>query len=349
MDPMTPLRLSGAAALLLLLTACAASPDAAEKPADPVASVRTAVATAGSAARTIALYGVAEAGPGAERALATEVEARLAQIVAPSGTAVHAGQVIAVLTPTPTTRLDAVKADSDAATTALALARARRLRADGLMSDADVETARAAAAAAAATKSAVSARAASLTIRAPAAGTVQALTARPGDIIAAGVAVATIATKGEVRARFGIDPSLAAQVRPGQPLQIAVPAGGAPIAGVVAGVDPQVDATTRLASVFARLGASDRVGPGEALSTTLAVGAGTTAGVVVPYAALLDDGGRSYVFVVKGDVARSRDVVPGNSTGDAIVIVRGVAAGDRVVVAGGTALTDGMKVRDAGR
>ncbi len=111
-----------------------------------------------------------------------------------------------------------------------------------------------------------------------------------------------------------------------------MPGGGAPIAGVVAGVDPQVDATTRLASVFARLGAGSRVGPGEALSTTLAVGAGTTAGVVVPYAALLDDGGRSYVFVVKGDVAKSRDVVPGNSTGDSIVIARGVAAGERVVV-----------------
>ena len=180
-------------------------------------------------------------------------------------------------------------------------------------------------------------------------GTVQALTARPGDIIAAGVAVATIATRGEARARFGIDPSLAAQVRPGQPLQITRLGGGAPVAGVVVGVDPQADATTRLASVFARFSAGSRVGPGEALAAVLPVGGGPTASVVVPYAALLDDGGRSYVFVVKDGVARSRNVVPGSSAGDRIAIASGVAPGERVVVAGGTALDDGMKVRDAGK
>ncbi len=347
MTRLTPL--AGETALLLLLAACSSAPDAVEKPADPVATVRTAVATAGSAAQTVTLYGVAEAGAGSERALAIEVEARLAQIAAPSGTAVHAGQVIAVLTPTPTTRLDAAKAASDASAATLALARAKRLRADGLMSDADVETARTAAAAAAATTSATAARAASLTIRAPADGTVQALTARPGDIIAAGVAVATIATRGEARARFGIDPSLAAQVRPGQSLQITRLGGGAPVAGVVVGVDPQADATTRLASVFARFSAGSRVGPGEALGAVLPVGGGPTASVVVPYAALLDDGGRSYVFVVKDGVARSRNVVPGSSAGDSIAIASGVAPGERVVVAGGTALDDGMKVRDAGK
>nr|WP_295661960.1 efflux RND transporter periplasmic adaptor subunit [Polymorphobacter sp.] len=336
-------------ALLALLAACSSAPDAAEKPADPVATVRTAVATSGSAARTVALYGVAEAGAGAERALAIEVEARLARIAAPSGTAVHAGQVIAVLTPTPTSRLEAAKAASDASVANLALARAQRLRADGLMSNAEVETARAAATAASATRSAVGARAASLTIRAPADGTVQALTARPGDIVAAGVAVATIATKGEARARFGIDPVLAAQVRAGQPLQITRPSGGAPIAAIVAGVDPQVDPTTRLASVFARFAPGSRVSPGEALGAMLPVGGGVTSGVVLPYAALLDDGGRSYVFVVKNGVAQSRNVVPGNSAGDSISIASGIAPGERVVVAGGTAIDDGMKVRDAGK
>lgn len=332
----------------VLLAACSAPP-AEDKAADPVAVVRTAIATTGAAARMVALYGAAEAGPGSERALAIEVEARLTQILAPTGTAVHAGQVVAILAPTPTTRLDATKAATEANAANLALARAKRLRADGLMSDADVETARTAASAAAATQSAAAQRAASLTLRAPAAGTVQALTARPGDIVAAGVAVATLATQGQTRARFGIDPALAIQIHAGQPLRVTRPGSNAAIPAVVAGVDPQVDATTRLASVFARLTGGSRVGPGEALRADVAVGGGAVNGVVVPYAALLDDGGRSYVFVVKGGVATSRDVVPGNSSGDSVAITSGLAAGEHVVVTGGTALSDGMKVREAAK
>ena len=335
-------------AALLLLAACSkADAPAEDKAPDPVASVRTAAASTGAATGTVTVYGAAEAGPGNERALPVQAEARLARIVAPTGTAVRAGQVIAVLEPTPTTQLDAAKATSEAAAAAKALARAQRLRADGLMSDADVETARTAAAAANATRASAAQRGATLTLRAPAAGTVQALTAKPGDIIAAGTAVATIATPGELRARFGIDPAVAPRVHAGQPIRIAA-ANGAAIAATVAGVDPQVDATTRLASVFAALPAASRVGAGESLHADLPLGAGV-AGVTIPYAALLDDGGRTYVFVVTGGVAHSRDVSPGSSAGDSVAILRGVAPGDRVVVQGGTALTDGMKVREAAR
>jgi len=330
---------------LLLLAGCAKSPAADEKAPDPIASVTTARATRGTAARTVTIYGVSEAGAGSERALATEVEARLIRIAAPNGSAVRAGQVIAVLEPTPTSRLDAAKAATDAAAATLALARAQRLRADGLTSDADVETARTAAAAAKATAAAVAARGATLTVRAPVAGTVQALTARPGDVVPPGTAVATLAAGGPVRARFGIDPALAAATRPGQPLKIARPAGGAPIDGVVVGVDPQVDPTTRLASVFATLPAGGLIGPGETLRADLPTGA-ATAGVTVPYAALLDDGGRSFVFVIADGTAHQRNVTPGSSAGDSVVITRGIAPGERVVVIGGSALIDGMKVRE---
>ncbi len=333
-------------ALVLMLAACS-TPPAAETAPDPVATVHTAVAVTGTTARAMTLYGSADAGPGAERALAVEVEARLARIVAPTGTAVPAGAVVAVLEPTPTTRLDAARATADAAAAERALGRAQRLRADGLMSDADVETARTTAAVAAATVTASGARAATLTLRAPVAGTVQALTAQPGDVIAAGTAVATLGSGGAVRGRFGIDPSVAVQVRVGTPLPITLP-GGSAVTGVVAGVDPAVDPTTRQASIFARLPAATRIGVGETLRATLPLGSAAT-GVVVPYAALLDDGGRSYVFIVTGGVAHARTVTPGSSSGDRIAIKQGVTAGERVVVTGGTALQDGMKVRDAGR
>lgn len=330
---------------LLLLAACGGSDGAARNAPDPVATVRTAPAIESTTSDTVTLYGVAEAGPGNERAMAVQTEATLARILAPTGTAVRTGQIVAILRPSAASRLDAAKAASDAVAAVAALARARRLRADGLMSDADVETARAAAVTASATRASTAQREATLTLRAPASGTVQALTAKPGDVIAAGTMVATIAMGSELRARLGIDPARAAEVRAGQLLRLGAAGASPALVTRVAGVDPQVDTTTRLASVFARIPAASGLGVGQALRATLTLGAAAN-GLTIPYAALLDDGGRSYVFVVAQGVARARDVIPGNSAGDRIQIVKGLAPGDRVVTEGGTALEDGMKVKE---
>ena len=324
----------------ILLVACSAAEE--EKVADPVATVRAAPATLGSTSETLTVYGTAEAGPGGERSLSVQAEAVLVGIVSPTGTAVRAGQVVATLRASATTRTDSAKAASDAAAADAALARAQRLRSDGLMSDADVETARAAAVAASAARSGVAQKLGTLTLRAPVAGTVQALTAKPGDVIAAGTIVATIASSGELRARFGVDPAIAQRVHTGQHIQLAA-IGAAPVSAVVAGVDPQVDQTTRLAAIFARVPRAGNIGAGQALRGTIEVGA-SASGITIPYSALLDDGGRSYVFIIGGGVAHARDVVPGSTTGDRIEIQSGLKPGEQVVTEGGTALEDGMKV-----
>ncbi|HYZ47347.1 MAG TPA: efflux RND transporter periplasmic adaptor subunit, partial [Sphingomonas sp.] len=134
-----------ALAPLALLAACSGGAAEEGEPPAPTATVRTATATLGATSDTVSAYGLAEAGPGGQHALTVQTEARLAEIIAPTGTAVRAGQVVAVLRPTPASQLDVAKANSDAAAANAALARAQRLRADGLVSDADVETARAAA------------------------------------------------------------------------------------------------------------------------------------------------------------------------------------------------------------
>ena len=330
---------------LALLAACGGASPEAEAAADATATVKTASAVLGATPDTVGVFGVAEAGPGAERAMSVQAEAVMERIVAPTGTAVRAGAVVAILRPSPTSRLDASKAASDLAAADAAYARAKRLRADGLVSDADVETARAAAASAGATRAATAQRNGTLVLHAPTAGTVQTLTAKPGDVIAAGTTVATIGATGEMRARFGVDPSVAVRVHPGQPIQLSTINGGSTIESTVSGVDPQVDATTRLASVFARVPAGQGIGPGAALRGSIRVG-GTANGITIPYAALLDDGGHSYVFVVQGGVAKKRDVSPGSSTGDTIAILKGLAPGEKVVTEGGTALDDGMKVSE---
>ncbi|MES2045759.1 MAG: efflux RND transporter periplasmic adaptor subunit [Pseudomonadota bacterium] len=331
---------------LLLLAGCGGAATEEDKAPEAVAQVRTAAATLGSASDGLTVYGATEAGPGAARAIVVPAEAIVATINAPTGTAVGAGQVIVTLRPSPATRTEIAKASSDAATAAAAYRRALRMRADGLVSDADVETARGALATASATRNNLGIRGGYAVLRAPGAGTVQGLAAKPGDQLAAGTTIATIGASGDVRARFGVDPVVAQRVRPGQPIRIAVIDGSHAMTVSVVGVDPQIDPATRLASVYARVPGSG-LGAGEPLRGSLSVGA-TSTGVSIPYAALLDDGGRSYVFVVRNGVARSVDVSPGNSSGDRIQILKGLNPGDRVVTEGGTALEDGMKVREAG-
>ncbi|MEO5866050.1 MAG: efflux RND transporter periplasmic adaptor subunit [Sphingomonas sp.] len=330
---------------LLLLSACGGgAADNGQTPV-PTAQVRTAAAQLNSSINDTTVYGVTEAGPGSVRALAVPADAIIETIAAPTGTAVGAGQVVMTLRPSPMTRAAIAKAASDTAVAAAGYQRALRMRADGLMSNADVETARGALATASATRDNLGIKGGLAVLRAPGAGTVQGLSAKPGDQIAAGTTVATIGAPSGTRVRFGVDPTLAQRVHSGAPIRIEMMDGSHAATVRVVGVDPQIDPSTRLALVYARVPAGSDISPGEPLRGSLSVG-GVSTGVSIPYAAVLDDGGRSYVFVIRNGVAKARDVSPGNSSGDNIQILKGLNVGDRVVVEGGTALEDGMKVSE---
>jgi len=330
--------------LAILLAGCG-SQDEGDNAAAPVALVSLAPAREGAITETVTVYGAVEPGAMGKHVLAAPVEATLVAIDAPVGTQVRAGQVVVRLAPSPTARLDFAKAATDAAAAQAAYARAQRLRADGLVSDADVETARAAAQSAGATRASLGARNGALVLRAPVAGFVDSVASSPGDLVPAGTAVASISGSGNLRARFGIDPALAARIGKGAVLRVTGP-NGVPFSASVQSVDPVVDPATRLAAVFANVPAAAGIGANSALSAQLTLGGNTGgAALTVPYAALLEDAGQPYVYVVAHGTAQRRDVEIGPVSGDRVAILKGVKPGEQVVTAGGTALEDGMKVR----
>ena len=335
--------------LVLLLGACSGAAHEEEDAVAtaPVALVSLGRAEPGALAEQVTLYGAAEAGPGGRLTVSAPAEATVVAIVAPVGTRVAAGAVVARLAASPTTRVDLVKAGSDAQAANAALARAERLKADGLGSNAEVETARAAATSANATRAAMTARTGGLILRAPAAGIVETVTAAPGDLVQPGAAVATISHASDLRARFGVDPAVARSLRPGTVLHVTASGAAAAFDVPVETINPAADAQTRLASVFARLPASMAIGAGQTLSATADGTARGSGGAqrTISYAALLDDGGQAYVYVVVGGVAHRRDITVGAARGDRVAVSGAVRAGEAVVVAGGTALEDGMKVR----
>jgi len=66
--------------------------------------------------------------------------------------------------------------------------------------------------------------------------------------------------------------------------------------------------------------------------------------VVVPKAAIREDGGRSVVFVVRNDVVERRAVKTGSAAVDTIEVLAGLVDGEQVVVSGSGELNDGRKV-----
>jgi RND family efflux transporter MFP subunit len=328
----------------LALAACSGGNSADENTTEPVALVKLAKAEPAQVQATTRLYGTAEAGAAGSAILSAPEEAIVATIASPAGSAVSRGQLVVQWAPRPTARLDVAKAASDARAAQQAYARAQRLRADGLMSNADVETARAAAQSADATRASLAARTGALDLRAPFAGHVQTISTSLGSLVPGGTAVATIMGAGDLRARFGVDPTLVRQIRPGAPLRVAPSAGGSGFTTQILSVDPTVDPQTRLASLFVRIPAAASIGAGEPLTAELLLPSGGNA-PAIPYGALLDDAGQAYVFVVSSGKAHRRDVATGASDGQRVEISRGLKPGDAVVVEGGTALEDGMKVR----
>ena len=329
--------------LVLLVAACSPSTSK-EAEANPAALVVVTRAELGSIPRTITVFGAADAGASAASDLVAPVEATLVSVAAPVGSRVAAGQVVARLNPSPGVRLDISKAAAEARSTSDAYARARRLRADGLNSDAEVEAARAAAASASATLSSLTRRAREMTLVAPASGTVTSLGASPGAMVQPGSVVATVTAGAGLRGRFGVDPATARAIGPGAYVRVAPASGGPPFSVRITSVDPVVDPQTRLASLYVTLPPQARIGAGEPLRGEIVAGGGGE-GVVVPYSALLDDGGQPFVYVVQKGVARRRNVAVGASDAKRASITSGVAAGEIIVTQGGTALEDGIKVR----
>jgi RND family efflux transporter MFP subunit len=332
------------AAAMLALAGCSGSSGETEQGADPVALVSLAKAGTGDISQTVTLYGEIERGGDSQVVLSAPVEATVVGIEAPAGSAVAAGQIIARLRPSPASLAQYRAASADAVAAGQALARAQRLRADGLGSDAEVEAARSRSAAASALLASLGERNAALILRAPHAGFVDSTGASTGDLVQPGVVVATISRAGGAKARFGIDPARLRGLSAGMPLEIHPGDGSSPFTVPIASISPVAHAQTRLASILVDIPASQGLAAGQPLSARV-VTQSTQAAVTIPYAALLDDGGQPFVFVVNGGIARRRDVRIGANDGKTVAVLDGVREGDMILTAGGTAVEDGMKVR----
>ena len=125
------------------------------------------------------------------------------------------------------------------------------------------------------------------------------------------------------------------QVRPGQEVKLTVPAfPGATFSGRVILINSVVDPDTRTVKVRTEVANPDgRLKPDMFANVQIVTALNRTA-ISIPQSAVLNDEGKTVVFIAEGNGYKKRQVQAGIQSNDRVEIVDGLTAGDKVVVKG---------------
>lgn len=352
---------------LFLSLAAAVTLSACSKPAEAPAVER--------AVRTLV---VAESGGALSREFAAEVRARtesrlgfrvggkVTRRLVELGQHVQAGQALAQLDPQDlklneeAARAGLASAEAQATQASADLRRFKELRAQGFISEAELErhaTAERAAQASlrqARAQTGVQAnQAAYAVLAATAAGVITAVDVEPGQVVAAGQPVLTLAHDGARDVVFSVPEDLGHVVRPltGKPGGVQVRRWGlsdwvgAPVREVAAATDPVTRTYLAKADVSGSAFAAFELG--QTATVQMRVPARVSPGVLLPLAAVVEREGKSIVWVLdaRSMTVQPQPVVTADVRGNAVAIARGLQPGQEVVTAGTHVLQPGQKVR----
>lgn len=185
-------------------------------------------------------------------------------------------------------------------------------------------------------------------VRPPIRGVINAKLVSKGEFVKPETVVARILNVSTLHLKFTVPELEAARLSPGQEVRFSIrSAPGAELKAKLFHLSQKADPVTRSVECKAEI-----VDPSGALRAgTFAQARMTTRrlpGLVVPERAVLPTERGFVVFVLEGNVARSRTVELGLRVDGVVEIVKGLAAGDRIVVDGALTLRDGLEVEVAG-
>ena len=198
-------------------------------------------------------------------------------------------------------------------------------------------------------------------VRAPFAGVAISKDAQPGEMVSPNSAgggftrtgICTIVDMKSLEIDVDVNESYINRVKPGQGVTARLDAYPeweipAQVITTVPAADRQ-KATVQVRIAFKAL--DPRILPDMAIKVTFlrdpdeaAGSAASTPTRLVPKAALKDEGGQSFAFVVRGDRVERRAIKAGGADGDRVEVVAGLQSGDRVVVSPPAQLKDGAQV-----
>jgi membrane fusion protein (multidrug efflux system) len=253
------------------------------------------------------------------------------------------------------------------------LERAIELNKRGVGTNADLDAARAAASASKAQVDKLEAQLRQKTLRAPFGGTIGIPRIDVGQYMTPGTIVATLQDLDTLRADFSIPEQRLSELSIGQPVRFGVTSDSLPYQGKITGIDPKVDASSRLVAVRAEIDNPEgKLTPGQFVQVQVALPA--EEGVItLPQTAVVTSLYGDYVYVVApapaaegappaadGAATAGETPAPAPAQPSLVVnqvfvqvgrraqgraeIVKGVEAGQQVVTAGQNRLFNGMPV-----
>ncbi len=330
---------------LTIAAAAIATCFAAYADAQPSVLVRTQMPKWGAVANKIVTHGSAAPVATATETLSVQQSGQVSAIFVRPGALVHAGDSLIQFNSSPT-----VMSNYQQALAAVELARTQQehmaqLATHDLATRDQVAQAEAAVKTAEAALQAIrrdGADQATITVKAPFDALVASIAVAPGDRVAPGVTLATIARSNGLIVTVGVEPRDRQQIKIGQSADLESLLGGEKLQGRVVRVGNMLNAQTRLidADVAVREGT---ILSGDAFRATIA--ADQVQGWLVPHEAVLVDNAGAYVFQVSGTKAVRVQVRLALTTDSTDVVTGALNQRLPLVVQGNYQLQDGSVVR----
>ena len=286
-----------------------------------------------------------------ESTLGFRVGGKLSERLVDAGVQVKAGQPLARLDPNDA-QLTVAQAEANRTLAAAELQRTRELKSKNFISQAALDAKDTTAKAAEAQAQLARNQAGYTTLVADAAGVVAAVLAEPGQVVAPGQGVFRIARDGEREVAVNIPESRIAGLNIGAAATVTLwagqnNAGGKTYRGRLRELAPAADPATRtFAARIAILDADAAVALGMTASVSFAQGGDEH--IVVPLAAILQQGEQATVWVIGADATVSPRVVEVERYADSGAVLKsGLQPGEQIVAAGAFKLVAGEMVRIA--
>jgi membrane fusion protein (multidrug efflux system) len=225
------------------------------------------------------------------------------------------------------------------------LDRSKALRGTGSVTEARIDELESQLRAAEARVRATNARQADARITAPFDGRVGMRQVSLGALVSPGTPVTTLDDVSKVKLDFGVPETVLGRLKPGLSVVARTTAyAGRTFSGQVTVIDTRVDPVTRSVRINALFeNADEALKPGMFLNVELALAQRDNT-LLVPEEALLAEGLKQFVYVVKDGRVQRREVKIGQRQQGEVEVLEGVAADDQVVVRGLQKIRDGQAV-----